>query len=86
MAEAVEAEASNTSGKVAMAIEAFARALRQIPTYIADNAGLDRYFFKYIYIYIKNYFTLATKSYFLSRMFINCFKKLRFLAPSSLPS
>lgn len=29
------------SGKVAMAIEAFARALRQIPTIIADNAGLD---------------------------------------------
>jgi len=41
MAEAVDQLAASTSGKVAMAIEAFARALRQIPTIIADNAGLD---------------------------------------------
>jgi len=41
MAEAVEQLAASTSGKVSMAIEAFARALRQIPTIIADNAGLD---------------------------------------------
>jgi T-complex protein 1 subunit beta len=41
MAEAVEQLSASTSGKVAMAIEAFARALRQIPTIIADNAGLD---------------------------------------------
>ena len=30
-----------TAGKAALAMEAFARALRQLPTIIADNAGLD---------------------------------------------
>jgi T-complex protein 1 subunit beta len=29
------------AGKSALAMEAFARALRQLPTIIADNAGLD---------------------------------------------
>lgn len=33
--------AKSTPGKEAVAIEAFARALRQIPTIIADNAGYD---------------------------------------------
>jgi len=41
MSTAVEKLAATTSGKVALAIEAFARALRSIPTIIADNAGLD---------------------------------------------
>jgi len=41
MAEAVDELAASTSGKEAMAIEAFARALRQIPNIIADNAGLE---------------------------------------------
>lgn len=30
-----------TPGKKQLALEAFARALRQLPTIIADNAGLD---------------------------------------------
>lgn len=30
-----------TAGKAALAMEAFTRALRQLPTIIADNAGLD---------------------------------------------
>jgi T-complex protein 1 subunit beta len=41
MAKAVEELAKKTSGKKAIAMEAFARALKQIPTIIADNAGLD---------------------------------------------
>jgi T-complex protein 1 subunit beta len=41
MAEAVDELAKNTPGKEAVAIEAFARALRQIPTIIADNGGYD---------------------------------------------
>eukprot|EP00803_Ostreobium_quekettii_P001520 evm.model.scf_1448.3 EVM.evm.TU.scf_1448.3 scf_1448:12286-17818(+) len=41
MAKAVDALAASTPGKKAMAIEAFARALRAIPAIIADNAGLD---------------------------------------------
>jgi len=32
---------SATTGKKSLAMEAFARALRQLPTTIADNAGLD---------------------------------------------
>jgi T-complex protein 1 subunit beta len=41
MAKAVEEEARKTPGKKALAMEAFARALRQIPAIISDNAGLD---------------------------------------------
>lgn len=41
MANAVNAEATLTPGKDAVAMEAFARALRQLPTAIADNAGYD---------------------------------------------
>lgn len=41
MAKAVEELAAKTPGKRALAVEAFARALRQIPTIIADNAGYD---------------------------------------------
>jgi T-complex protein 1 subunit beta len=41
MAEAVDNLAASTPGKVAIAISAFARALRMIPTIIADNAGYD---------------------------------------------
>lgn len=41
MSNAVDKLAATTSGKPALAIEAFARALRRIPTIIADNAGLD---------------------------------------------
>ncbi|KAI9298495.1 T-complex protein 1 subunit beta [Neoconidiobolus thromboides FSU 785] len=41
MSKAAEEIASKTPGKKAMAIEAFARALRQLPTYLADNAGYD---------------------------------------------
>jgi len=41
MAEAVEAHVKKTTGKEAMAVEAFARALRQMPTIIADNGGFD---------------------------------------------
>lgn len=41
MAQAVEELAKKTPGKKLIAIEAFARALRMIPTILADNAGYD---------------------------------------------
>jgi T-complex protein 1 subunit beta len=41
MANAIDQEIPTTSGKEALAMEAFSRALRQLPTIIADNAGLD---------------------------------------------
>jgi len=41
MAHAVQQLAESTPGKEAQAIEAFARALRQIPTILADNGGFD---------------------------------------------
>ncbi|ELU45917.1 t-complex protein 1 [Rhizoctonia solani AG-1 IA] len=41
MAVAVDEEAKKVEGKKAIAVEAFARALRQIPTILADNAGYD---------------------------------------------
>jgi T-complex protein 1 subunit beta len=41
MARAVDEAATAAAGKKALAVEAFARALRQLPTILADNAGLD---------------------------------------------
>ncbi|KAJ8927533.1 hypothetical protein NQ314_019990 [Rhamnusium bicolor] len=41
MAVAVYKAAANTAGKEAVAMEAFARSLLQLPTIIADNAGYD---------------------------------------------
>ncbi|CAF0823691.1 unnamed protein product [Adineta steineri] len=41
MATAVSQLAEKTPGKESVAIESFARALRQLPTIIADNAGYD---------------------------------------------
>ncbi|KAJ3193933.1 T-complex protein 1 subunit beta [Irineochytrium annulatum] len=41
MAKAVESVAATTAGKKAIAVESFARALRQLPTILADNAGFD---------------------------------------------
>ncbi|KAJ2999153.1 T-complex protein 1 subunit beta [Globomyces sp. JEL0801] len=41
MAKAVDEIAVTTPGKQALAIESFARALRQLPTILADNAGYD---------------------------------------------
>jgi len=41
MANAVSALAVKTPGKESVAMEAYAKALRQLPTYIADNAGYD---------------------------------------------
>jgi T-complex protein 1 subunit beta len=41
MAAAVDEAARSVSGKRALAVEAFARALRMIPTILADNAGFD---------------------------------------------
>lgn len=41
MSVAVEERAKKVRGKKAIAAEAFARALRQIPTILADNAGYD---------------------------------------------
>lgn len=41
MANAVTNLAENTPGKEAFAMEAFAKALRQLPTIIADNGGYD---------------------------------------------
>ena len=41
MARHIDELAARTPGKQALAIEGFARALRQIPTIIADNGGYD---------------------------------------------
>jgi T-complex protein 1 subunit beta len=41
MARAVEEAATSVAGKKALAVESFAKALRQLPTILADNAGLD---------------------------------------------
>ena len=41
MAQAVEAAAAQTSGKMSLAMEAYANALREIPKAIADNGGYD---------------------------------------------
>ena len=41
MAKEVEKLSNTLKGKESLAVESFARALRQIPTIIADNAGLD---------------------------------------------
>lgn len=41
MSKAVDTAAQNVDGKKALAVEAFARALRQLPTILADNAGFD---------------------------------------------
>ena len=41
MAHAVTQLASRTPGKEAVAMESYAKALRMLPTIIADNAGYD---------------------------------------------
>jgi len=41
MSKSVDAAAAKEGGKRQMAIEAYARALRQLPTILADNAGFD---------------------------------------------
>lgn len=41
MSCAVDEEARTVKGKKALAVEGFARALRQIPTILADNGGYD---------------------------------------------
>ncbi|KAF2108975.1 chaperonin Cpn60/TCP-1 family [Lophiotrema nucula] len=41
MAKAVAEAAQNVAGKKAIAIESFSKALQQLPTILADNAGLD---------------------------------------------
>merc|ERR1711939_141321 len=41
MAKAVDQAAQNVAGKKALAVDSFAKALRQLPTILADNAGLD---------------------------------------------
>ncbi|AMD22846.1 HHR077Cp [Eremothecium sinecaudum] len=41
MSKAVDTVAQNVDGKKSLAVEAFARALRQLPTILADNAGFD---------------------------------------------
>ncbi|KAL8905580.1 MAG: hypothetical protein Q9171_006614 [Xanthocarpia ochracea] len=41
MAKAVEQESPKVAGKKAIAVDAFATALRQLPTILADNAGFD---------------------------------------------
>jgi len=41
MAQAIDREVENTPGKKALAMSAYARALRQMPAIIADNGGYD---------------------------------------------
>jgi len=49
MAHEVEQLAKTVKGKHAIAIDAFARALRQLPTIIADNGGINN--FKFLIIF-----------------------------------
>ena len=44
MAQAVQKLVEQTAGKEQHAIQSFANALRQLPTIMADNAGLGRHF------------------------------------------
>ncbi|KAI9144282.1 T-complex protein 1 subunit beta [Paraphysoderma sedebokerense] len=41
MSKAVDEIAATTAGKKAIAVESFSKALRQLPTILADNAGFD---------------------------------------------
>ena len=41
MAQAIDKKVEETPGKKALAMEAFAKALRQLPTIVADNGGYD---------------------------------------------
>src|SRR5205814_10095115 len=41
MAKAVDQAAHNVGGKKQLAVYSFAKALQQLPTILADNAGLD---------------------------------------------
>lgn len=41
MSKAVDTAAQNVDGKKSLAVDSFARALRQLPTILADNAGFD---------------------------------------------
>lgn len=41
MSKAVDQAAANETGKKSLAVEAYARALRALPTILADNAGFD---------------------------------------------
>jgi T-complex protein 1 subunit beta len=41
MAQAIEERVGETPGKKALAMEAFAKALRQLPSIVADNGGYD---------------------------------------------
>lgn len=41
MAQAIDARVGETPGKKALAMEAFAKALRQLPSIVADNGGYD---------------------------------------------
>ena len=41
MSKAVEHAAQNTTGKKQLAVDSFAQSLKQLPTILADNAGLD---------------------------------------------
>lgn len=41
MSKAVDEIAATTEGKKSLAVEAFAKALRELPTILADNAGFD---------------------------------------------
>merc|ERR1711976_818089 len=41
MAQAIDKEIPKVAGKKALAMEAFAKALRELPTIIADNGGFD---------------------------------------------
>ena len=41
MSKSVDNAAAREAGKRAMAVEAYSRALRQLPTILADNAGFD---------------------------------------------
>ena len=43
MSNAIEALAKTIPGKKSLAVEAFARALRKLPSIIADNGGYDSY-------------------------------------------
>jgi T-complex protein 1 subunit beta len=69
MANVVTILANETPGKESIAMEAFARALRKLPTIIADNAGFDS---SELISQLRACHASALKTYGLSRDFALC--------------
>ncbi len=68
MANAVSNLAQETPGKESIAMEAFARALRKLPTIIADNAGYDS---SELISQLRAMHSSGKKTYGLSKIYFN---------------